>query len=144
MIPGANHLSLALLLAGALATGTMGPALAQAPPEQSVRDSFGISVSRLHEWAGQKDFILVNVHVPYAGDIPGTDLRIPFDRVADHRDKLPADKAARLVVYCRSGPMSAQAWQTLREMGYVQVYHVIGGMRAWSDAGYPLEQRGDG
>jgi rhodanese-related sulfurtransferase len=64
--------------------------------------------------------------------------------VTEHLAELPADKSTPLVVYCRSGPMSAQAWQTLRELGYRRVYHVVGGMGAWTRAGYPLEHRGDG
>jgi hypothetical protein len=42
--------------------------LAQAPATPAARDSFDISVSRLDQWLRQKDFVLVNVHVPYAGD----------------------------------------------------------------------------
>jgi rhodanese-related sulfurtransferase len=136
--------ALSLLSAAALATGAADRALAQAPPQQPARDSFDISVSQLHEWAQHKDFILVNVHIPYAGEIPGTDLQIPFDRVTENLDKLPADRAAKLVVYCRSGSMSAKARKALNGLGYERVYDVVGGMNAWTSAGYPLEQRGGG
>jgi len=87
---------------------------------------------------GPKDFVLVNVHVPYAGEIPGTDLVIPYDRIPVYLDRLPGDRATPLVVYCRSGAMSRAAVRTLVELGYTRVYDVIGGMNAWRKAGGEL------
>jgi rhodanese-related sulfurtransferase len=128
-----------LLLAALLATIVATPAPAQSPAGGAARDSFRITVAQLAQWLPRKDFVLVNVHVPYAGEIPGTDLHVPYNRIAQHLDQLPEDRGARIVVYCRSGPMSAQAAQTLRGLGYNQVYDVSGGMRAWTNAGYPVD-----
>jgi rhodanese-related sulfurtransferase len=101
-----------------------------------------VTATQLHDMMQVQDLVLINVHIPYAGDIPGTDLSIPFDRIAANVDRLPADKAAKVVVYCRSGRMSVEASEALVALGYRNVSNVVGGLKAWSEAGYPLELRG--
>lgn len=96
------------------------------------------TVSGLAAMLAEKDFTLVNVHVPYEGDISGTDLSIPFDRVTTNLAKLPADRGAKLVLYCRSGRMSDIAARTLVRLGFRNVWNVDGGMLAWEEAGNPL------
>ncbi len=97
-----------------------------------------ISMDQFVEMIKNKDFTLINVHIPYEGEIPETDLMIPFNAIDQHSDKLPQDKNAKIVVYCRTGSMSAIAAQTLVSMGYTNVFNFQGGMRAWKDAGRSL------
>jgi phage shock protein E len=96
-----------------------------------------ITVSELREMLQHKDFLFVNVHTPYYGEIEPTDLFIPFDEISKHLDKLP-DKGAKIVVYCRSGNMSNQAVHELVSLGYTNLSDVEGGMIAWEAAGFPL------
>ncbi len=87
------------------------------------------------------DYFLLNVHVPYAGELPGTDAFIPYDAVRDNLSRLPSDRSLPIIVYCRSGRMSALAAETLTSLGYRRVYNLRGGMEAWVQAGYPLLRR---
>ena len=80
---------------------------------------------------------LVNVHVPYDGEIKGTDAFIPFDRIVDDT-KLPTNRAADIVLYCRSGRMSAIAASALTKAGYMRVTELDGGLDAWKTAGRPV------
>lgn len=98
-----------------------------------------VSVDGLASMLENKDFPLVNVHVPYEGEIEGTDDFIPFDQIEQNVDKLPADKDARVVIYCRSGSMSTISARTLVELGYTDVWNLDGGMIAWEASGRPLQ-----
>jgi rhodanese-related sulfurtransferase len=86
----------------------------------------------------EPDRVTINVHVPYEGDIPGTDLSIPFDQIAQQAAKLPAERSTPLAIYCRRGPMSAIAAAELGSMGYTDVMELQGGMQAWQTSGRPL------
>ena len=89
-----------------------------------------------------EDFLFINVHIPYEGEIEGTDLFVPYDEIDLNLNRLPTDKGAKLVVYCRTGGMSAIAARTLVQLGYTDVWNLDGGMIAWKDAGYTLVDTG--
>lgn len=84
--------------------------------------------------------VTINVHVPFEGDIAGTDLSIRYDRVRAARDRLPATDTP-LAIYCRSGSMSREAAHVLSAMGFRDVVELDGGMQAWSDEGRRLLRR---
>lgn len=139
---------LALVLA--LAPAQVRAQAAGASPGQTVGERvtvegsgayWNITVDELRVMLERQDVPLVNVHVPFAGDIEGTDLSIPFDQITQHLDQLPADKSAPVVLYCRSGNMSTTASTELAKLGYTNVYNLLGGFRAWSAAGLPMAPR---
>jgi sulfur-carrier protein adenylyltransferase/sulfurtransferase len=81
----------------------------------------------------QKPFLL-DVRNPYEvsiASIPGTNLLIPLDQLSDRIGEL--DKAAEMVVYCRSGARSGQAVAFLRHHGFSNVTNLAGGVLRWAD-----------
>jgi len=97
-----------------------------------------ISLDQFVEMLKKKDFILINVHIPYEGEIPGTDLFIPYNAIDQYKEKLPRQKDAKIVVYCKTGPMGEIAAEKLVRMGYTRVFHFQGGMREWERSGRQL------
>ncbi|ULE34675.1 rhodanese-like domain-containing protein [Mycobacterium sp. IDR2000157661] len=126
------------LLCACSSTGD-GPAPAAPPSETASGAHSGLlGPDEFASAIAEPDRVTINVHVPYQGDIPGTDVSIPFDQIADQAHRLPSSKDAALAVYCRSGAMSATAAETLHSLGYTDVVDLAGGMKAWATAGRPL------
>jgi rhodanese-related sulfurtransferase len=54
-----------------------------------------------------------------------------------HRDEFDPDR--RIILYCASGGRSALAADVMRQLGYARVAHLDGGIKAWTEAGKPVE-----
>jgi rhodanese-related sulfurtransferase len=129
---------LVILIVLFVAACAQGPSTTpEAALERNAAGYTDITVQQLAAMLADKSFTLVNVHVPFEGDIPQTDLSIPYDQIAEHLDRLP-DKDVPIVLYCRSGRMSTQAAEALVALGYTHVMELDGGFYAWEAAGYSL------
>ncbi|HEY4700100.1 MAG TPA: rhodanese-like domain-containing protein [Nitrososphaerales archaeon] len=113
--------------------------IAQSPNKLEYRD---ISSKDLNAMLVNKDFLLINVHIPYIGEINGTDLFIPYDKISESIGKqIPADKNMKIVVYCRSGSMSGIASDELVKNGYTNILNLKEGMISWEQSGYILVKK---
>jgi len=86
-----------------------------------------------------KSIILVDVRTEEEynqGHISGSVL-IPLDQLPDKAETELANKDAKIIVYCRSGARSSAAAQTLADLGYTNVYNMVGGISSW---GYETEK----
>ena len=145
------------LLLAALAVVTLPLGACSSAPEATPSTAIGQGVGQLVPVEGgghytdilpqelnamleSKDFFFVNVHIPYEGEIERTDAFIPFDEVEARLGEFPEARDAKIVLYCRSGSMSATAARALVTAGYTNIYNLDGGFRAWAAAGYTLLQ----
>jgi rhodanese-related sulfurtransferase len=71
-------------------------------------------------------------HAPGAMHLPRGQLELRVDTA------LP-DPTVRIVTCCEFGKISTLAAATLRELGYTRAVALDGGMKAWREAGYPVE-----
>ncbi len=131
--------ALSLTVAVVFAAGCSG----NGDDDATATTSTGVPAARLvgvDEFAARledPDVVVVNVHVPDEGNLPDTDVSIPFDEISES-DALPADLDTPLAVYCKSGNMSADAVADLAALGYTDVAELDGGFEAWVDAGRGL------
>jgi rhodanese-related sulfurtransferase len=101
-----------------------------------------VSPDDLNTMLKTKDFVFINVHIPFEGNIAGTDLSIPYDQISEppYLEQIPVDKTAKILLYCRSGRMSAIAAEKLVSLGYTNIWNLDGGMVAWEQAGNEIEK----
>lgn len=136
MMKPKNWLALGALAMLALTIVACGAGAGSSEPIANNADGYAdISVQQLAGMLEEQDLTLVNVHVPYEGEIPQTDLFIAYDEIAAHLAQLPGKDAA-IVLYCRSGSMSTSAAKELVALGYTNVMEVDGGFNAWKAASY--------
>ena len=99
-----------------------------------------ITVSELKKRldSGAQDFIFIDVREPYEYEefnlgaklMPlGTIMQAATTELAD-------DKAAEIIIHCRSGARSGQAKMILTNMGFPNVRNVEGGVLAWQREGF--------
>lgn len=78
------------------------------------------------------------------GSIPGA-IHAPRGMLEFYADptsayhRFPFDPSRRTILYCASGGRSALAADILQRLGYTRVAHLDGGLKAWRDAGLPVE-----
>lgn len=108
------------------------PATAASAPRLVAPEEFSAALS-----TGLR--LVVDVHTPDEGSIPGTAARIPFDQLTARAAELPRDRSTALAVYCKTGRMSAEAVNTLTALGYRDIIELRGGMAAWAAQGRPLD-----
>ncbi len=62
---------------------------------------------------------------------------IPLDQLQNRLSELPKDKD--IVVVCLSGHRAQSGVAILQQAGFTRVSYLIGGLQAWTAAGYPVQ-----
>ena len=85
-----------------------------------------VTMQELQSMLETKDFLMVNVHTPWEGDIPQTDFRLPYDQIEQNLDQLPEDRNAKILVYCLTSGMAKKAVTALVNQGYTNLWMLDG------------------
>ena len=119
-----------------------GKSVAQLLAEAGARIPF-MSLAELNARLGgnSRDLVVLDLrereafsagHIPGAKHLPRGQLELRVNV------ELP-DPTLRVLTTCEFGKISTLAAATLRELGYGRVAALDGGIKAWRDAGYPME-----
>ena len=54
-----------------------------------------VTMSELKTMLANKDFVFINVHIPFAGNIASTDLSIPYDQIEQNRANCPLTRTLK-------------------------------------------------
>ena len=133
-------ISVAALGAGCGSGGGTSPAAGRPEPTAAATEPFArLDPATFADRIGDKGAVLIDVHVPYEGELEHTQAFIPYDHIVGDA-RLPKDKGTEVLLYCRSGRMSEIAGNALHAAGYTRLAHLEGGMRGWEAAGRKLIQ----
>jgi len=124
---------------GQCALLTLSLALSACGPDESPGLGL-VTPEQLHSELASKDFLMIDVHVPYAGTLPQTDTSIPYTETEQLVSYVSDDLARKVVLTCLTDHMSAIAGNELVKRGYTAIRHLDGGMQAWEAAGFPIER----
>jgi rhodanese-related sulfurtransferase len=102
-----------------------------------------ISVNELHSMIDNKEKIVIldvrDRDEFETGYIPGA-INLSRGMLEFKINVMISDRNTKIVVYCGVDLRGPLATRTLNEMGYSDAVNLIGGLRAWKAAGYPIEK----
>ena len=90
----------------------------------------------------RRDALMLDVREAkeYQGTRVANALHLPASELAARGDELKKHSGRPVVVYCERGQRSRRAGSALTRLGFAEVYALRGGLRAWSDAGLPVDK----
>ena len=117
-------------------TVTITPALPQIIESISPQEAFAL----IHGNQNNPDFVIIDVRTTeeIAGGYIEDAIFIDYysDTFMDELNSLDKDKV--YLIYCRSGGRSGPTLATMEELGFMEVYELLGGILAWQGAGLPV------
>jgi rhodanese-related sulfurtransferase len=90
----------------------------------------------------RRNAVLLDLREPKeyeAGRIPNA-VHLPHSQLASRGQELKKLTSRPVIAYCERGQRSHNAAGALAKIGFGEVYTLRGGLRAWSEAGLPVEK----
>ncbi|NQZ75062.1 MAG: rhodanese-like domain-containing protein [Ekhidna sp.] len=95
-----------------------------------------VDVVKFAELLDRENTMVLDVRSPAElaeGEVPGYQMINFFE--PDFKEKISSlDRSKSYLVYCRSGNRSAQACSLMVDMGFENLYNLVGGIGAWNSS----------
>ena len=110
-----------------------------------VRRSFGgpsVSPAEATQLINRQDALVIDVREPAefaAGHLLGAK-NLPLARLASPGADVAKRKDRPVIVYCDGSDRAGKAASALKKLGFARVLNLAGGIKAWQDAGLPVEK----
>ena len=90
----------------------------------------------------RRNALMLDVREPkeYEGGRVPNAVHLPHSQLASRGHELKKMTGRPVIAYCDRGQRSRMAASALTKLGFAEVYTLRGGLRAWSDAGLPVEK----
>lgn len=108
-------------------------------PLSSMREIGALQATQL---INRKDALILDLREAKeyeSGRLPNA-LQIPLSQLSSRGQELGKFTARPLIAYFDRGHRSRSAAAALAKLGFKEIYALRGGLRAWADAGLPLEK----
>ena len=113
---------------------TESEALYQSIQDISTTDAFTMIENR----ASDPDFVLLDIRTPEEFDAEHIEGAANIDFYSENfRDELDTlDKEKAYLIYCRTDRRTGESLSIMRELGFVEVYNMDGGINSWKAEGF--------
>lgn len=127
-------------------TPTPTPTPTSTPPPHTVESQIAedITVGEAHALTqnnqNNPDFVIIDIRTAdeYANGYIETAINLDYYS-ADLKDELDKlDKNKTYLIYCRTARRSGLALDIMRELGFIEVYNMVGGITQWEAEGLPI------
>jgi len=101
-----------------------------------------VTVSEFNDFIKKGEGQLIDVRTPNefeSGNIASS-TNIDFYSAGFQDQLTKLDKNKPVYLYCRSGRRSGIAMNLMKDMGFISVYNLDGGIIAWQEQGLPIAQ----
>lgn len=132
-----------LVLLGILVIGValVGGWIKEKTATQTIKD---VSVKEAYDLMGKnkdnQSFIIIDVRTPqeFASEYIESAVNIDYYSEEFQNELNELDKEKTYLIYCLSGNRSGRALAIMKELGFIEVYNMLGGIIQWKVEGYPL------
>ena len=101
-----------------------------------------VTVNQLTRLINDEQAVTVDVREPKEfldGKVPGA-LHIPGSQLKTRMAELDRFKERPVILYCARGQRAPTSATALARAGFAKLYSLHGGLKAWKDAGLPVEK----